>query len=93
MYNNSCKKALTFSFDDGIQYDKRLVELFNKYGMKCTFNLNSGIMTRANNWIEKNIMVFRMNQTEIGDLYKGHEIASHTLIFQSLIMRRREMRF
>lgn len=79
MYNNSCKKALTFSFDDGIQYDKRLVELFNKYGMKCTFNLNSGIMTRANNWIEKNIMVFRMNQTEIGDLYKGHEIASHTL--------------
>ncbi len=78
-YPNGKKKALTFSFDDGIQYDVKLVELFNKYGMKCTFNLNSGIMTRANNWIEKDIMVFRMNQTEVGHLYDGHEIASHTL--------------
>ena len=34
-------KILTFSYDDGVTQDIRLVELFNKYGMKCTFNINS----------------------------------------------------
>ena len=32
---------LTFSFDDGVTQDRRLIELFNKYGFKCTWNLNS----------------------------------------------------
>ena len=34
-------KAVTFSYDDGVTQDIRLIELFNKYGLKCTFNLNS----------------------------------------------------
>lgn len=34
-------KALTFSYDDGVIADKRLVQLFNKYNLKATFNLNS----------------------------------------------------
>jgi peptidoglycan/xylan/chitin deacetylase (PgdA/CDA1 family) len=38
---NGKKKALTFSYDDGVLQDIRLIELFNKYGMKATFNLNS----------------------------------------------------
>ena len=40
-----CKKMLTFSYDDGIYQDERLVEIFNKYGMKATFNLNTGIQS------------------------------------------------
>lgn len=40
---NGKKKAVTFSYDDGIVYDKHLVEILNKYGLKCTFNLNSGV--------------------------------------------------
>ena len=35
-------KALTFSYDDGVVEDIRLVNIFRKYGMKGTFNLNSG---------------------------------------------------
>lgn len=27
------EKILTFSFDDGVTQDIRLIELFNKYGM------------------------------------------------------------
>ena len=42
-----CKKMLTFSYDDGIYQDERLVEIFNKYGMKATFNLNTGIQSPA----------------------------------------------
>ncbi len=34
-------KAVTFSYDDGITQDINLVELLNKYGLKCTFNINS----------------------------------------------------
>ena len=39
------KRAVTFSYDDGVEQDRHLVELFNTYGMKATFNLNSGIQT------------------------------------------------
>ena len=38
------KKAITFSYDDGVTQDERLISLFNKYGLKCTFNLNSGFL-------------------------------------------------
>ncbi|MCR5683894.1 MAG: polysaccharide deacetylase family protein [Lachnospiraceae bacterium] len=38
-------KCLTFSYDDGVVNDLRLAELFEKKGLKCTFNLNSGTWT------------------------------------------------
>ena len=44
MSNN---KILTFSYDDAVTQDIRLIELFNKYGMKATFNLNSELLRRA----------------------------------------------
>ena len=37
------RKIFLLSFDDGTIWDKRFVELLNKYGMKATFNLNSGL--------------------------------------------------
>ena len=39
--NQNKKKAITFSYDDGVTQDVRLIELLNKYGLKSTFNLNS----------------------------------------------------
>jgi peptidoglycan/xylan/chitin deacetylase (PgdA/CDA1 family) len=35
------KKAVTFSYDDGTVQDGRLIDLFQKYGIKGTFNLCS----------------------------------------------------
>ena len=44
-FKNSGKfKAVTFSFDDGVSQDKRLIDLFDKYGLKGTFNLNSNLL-------------------------------------------------
>ncbi|MCD8067573.1 MAG: polysaccharide deacetylase family protein [Lachnospiraceae bacterium] len=37
------KKYLTFSFDDGLTQDRKIVELMHKYGLKGTFNLNAGL--------------------------------------------------
>lgn len=38
---NGKKKALTFSYDDGVTQNIRLIDIFNKYNHKATFNLNS----------------------------------------------------
>ena len=35
-------KALTMSYDDGKTQDRRLVEIFNRYGIKGTFHLTGG---------------------------------------------------
>ena len=42
--NQAKKKAITFSYDDGVTQDIRLIELLNKYNLKCTFNLNSELL-------------------------------------------------
>ena len=42
-YPNGLSKALTLSYDDGVEADKKLLVLMAKYGLKGTFNLNSGV--------------------------------------------------
>jgi len=34
-------KALTLSYDDGSEHDRKLIEIMEKHGLKGTFNLNS----------------------------------------------------
>lgn len=62
-------KVLTLSYDDGKLDDKRLVDIFNKNNIKATFNLNSGIVNPEE----------RIDKSEWAQLYKGHEIAVHTI--------------
>ena len=75
-------KAITFSFDDGVTQDFQLVQLFNKYGLKCTFNINSellakrGVLTRPDG---KKISHYKIHPEEMKWLYAGHEVAAHTL--------------
>lgn len=71
------KKIFLFSFDDGTIWDPRLVLLLNKYGIKGTFNLNSGLENFV--WHFEDFTVRRQVLSEIGNLYEGHEIASHSL--------------
>ncbi len=33
-------KALTLSYGDGVRQDVRMMEILNKHGIKCAFNLN-----------------------------------------------------
>ena len=60
-------KALTISYDDGLWSDVHLLEILNRYGIRGTFNLNSGCMTEER----------RIGKEKIPALYKGHEIATH----------------
>ena len=74
-------KALTFSYDDGVTQDKRLIDIFNKYGLKCTFNLNSELLGRPGmlNIAGKPINHNKVQPEEVRELYRGHEVAVHTL--------------
>lgn len=72
------RKLFVLSFDDGTIYDSRFVRLLNKYGIPCTFNLNSGLEDFV--WYyEDRHPIRRFRLYENRHLYKGHEIASHSL--------------
>ena len=66
------EKALTFSYDDGQISDRRLVKLFNRYGLKATFHLNSGMLNQDG----------FVTKEEISELYEGHEIACHGMLHE-----------
>ena len=78
---NGKKKAITFSFDDGVTQDIRLIEILNKYGLKGTFNINSGLLGLPGG-VERNgvkINHTKVDASKLKALYAGHEIAVHTL--------------
>ena len=80
---NNFKKAITFSYDDGVTFDNRLIEIFNKYNIKATFNICTGKMEKAvtGGWTTKNGTLVRRNnflKQENIRIYDGHEVAMHT---------------
>ncbi len=73
-YPGGKKKALTMSYDDGAVYDIRLVEIFNKYGFKGSFHLNSGFFGDDTH----------IKADDVRSLYEGHEVSVHTVTHPSL---------
>ena len=85
------RKAVTFSFDDGVTQDKRLIDIFNRYGLKCTFNINSGRLDEAKKLLCNGVTVAHVKPRaeEIAAIYKDHEIAGHTISHPTLKTRSR----
>lgn len=80
LYPNGKPKAFNVTYDDGVLQDVRFVELLNKYNLKGTFNLNSGLMENEFEWThESGCVVKRLSNDKALSLYDGHEIACHTL--------------
>ncbi len=83
---NGLNKAITFSYDDGVTQDIRLIELMNKYNLKCTFNINSELLGRkgfANNNGER-VSHYKLHPEDVKTVYEGHEVAVHTLTHKNL---------
>jgi hypothetical protein len=72
-------KAVTLSYDDGVVYDKKLIDIMNANGLKGTFNLNSGLFAAKSG--ER-----RLTKEEALELYahSGHEVAVHGVKHLSL---------
>jgi len=69
VYPGGKKRVVTFSYDDGPIQDVRLIEIFNKYGVKATFHLNG-------------MRYIGMSEEEAAShikRYEGHEVACHTV--------------
>ena len=78
---NGKKKAVTFSFDDGVSQDRRLIEILDRYGLKATFNINSGFFGGKAELIRNGVAVRhdKLTKEEALTVYTGHEIAAHTV--------------
>lgn len=69
-------KAVTFSYDDGVREDIQLVEIINRHGIKCTFNLNNDILRGENNFTSEEIKKYFLSN--------GHEVAVHGSMHRAL---------
>lgn len=84
MWKDKYHKAVTFSFDDGITQDIRLVQLLNKYHLKGTFNINTGLAQRGLTFPIDHVIVDHLDLCECIDLYQGHEVALHSVTHPDL---------
>lgn len=83
---NGKNKAITFSYDDGVTQDIRLIEIFNKYNLKATFNLNSELLGKERTLTCCGVEVnhTKNKPEDVKHIYDGHEIAVHTLTHPNL---------
>ena len=73
------EKAVAVSYDDDVIFDEKLVGILDEYGLKCTFNLNSGLFAEK----EGGRM---MTEEQAKKLFSGsaHEVAGHGVKHLSL---------
>ena len=66
-------KAVTLSYDDNVEADVRLVQTMKKYGLKGTFNVNSGRFGKGGE--------YKLSADEMKEIFleNGMEIAVHGL--------------
>ena len=84
--NQEKKKAITFSYDDGVTQDIWLIELLNKYSLKCTFNLNSELLSKRGMLVREGLRIshYKVHADDVKTIYDGHEVAVHTLTHPNL---------
>lgn len=75
------RKALTLSYDDGVEQDIRLIDIMKKHGLKGTFNINSGLYAPEGKVYPEGTIHRRMSKSMALDLYRnsGMEVAVHGL--------------
>lgn len=69
-------KCLTLSYDDGVIQDKRLIDILKPYGIKATFNINSGLFAEQDATDGGRMSLSQAKETYIGS---GHEVAIHAV--------------
>ncbi|MBQ3597605.1 MAG: polysaccharide deacetylase family protein [Clostridia bacterium] len=72
-------KALTLSYDDGVVFDRKLMQIMDEYGLKGTFNINTGLFANSED-------SRRLTKEGAYKLYanSGHEVAVHGVKHLSL---------
>ncbi len=78
-FPGGCAKAFTLSYDDGVEQDAQFIEMIDRYGLKATFNLNSGEWVPEGTVFEPGRIHRRLTKSAAAELYNknGHEVATH----------------
>lgn len=87
VFPGSKTKAFTLSYDDGVVQDRRLAEMFRAYGVKCSFNLGSGLLGHeeiAQAPGRRPLDVSKVAPEEVPAVYAAHEVAGHSLYHSAL---------
>lgn len=73
-------RALTLSYDDGVEQDEELVRLMQQFGLKGTFNLNSGLYAQPGTVYAPGEIHRRMTQEQTTALLQNTpmEVAVHS---------------
>jgi hypothetical protein len=81
LYPGGKTKAVTFSYDDGVNCDEKMIGILNSCGLRGTFNLNSGQLRDTVCWPTKDgkEMIRVVNREDVARIYEGHEVAIHGL--------------
>ena len=79
LFPDGKEKALTLSYDDGVDTEIRHIELLEKYNIKCTFNLNSGLFNPEGSVRPEGQVSFRLTKSEAEKYYDNPlcEVATH----------------
>lgn len=80
-FPNGKLKALTLSYDDGVESDIRLIEIMKKHGILGTFNINSGLFAPEGTVYQKGTVHRRMSLSQTISAFSGSgmEVAVHGL--------------
>lgn len=86
-YPGGLCKAVTLSYDDGVEQDIRLIALAKQYGIKGTFNLNSGCYPPEDVKYEPGTIHRRMPKSQVTKIYSecDWEVAAHASTHASLV--------
>ena len=88
VYPNGNHKALIMSYDDGLDDDIALAQLFDRYGIIGTFHLNSGLLDTRAIWYQGKPNEFLgtyLSKDTLLYVFKNHEIAVHGTYHKALI--------
>ena len=78
-FPGNLRRALTLSYDDGVEQDIRLIDIMNRHGLKGTFNLNSGLYAAEGTVYPKGHVHRRLSRSQVTEVYgqSGQEVAIH----------------
>jgi len=69
LFPGGLSKALTMSYDDGQKYDIRLAGIFDQYGIKGTFHLNSSMLNAPG----------FLSTVDVQHYLGNHEVSAHSV--------------
>ena len=81
LFPQGLRKALTLSYDDGVEQDRQLIGILDRHGIRATFNLNSGCFPPDGVTYPEGTIHRRMPLSWCRETYDTarHEVSTHAL--------------